>query len=149
MEGSTMSIEPTEMYKCPECSEAYDQYHRATECAWLHAKETAMNADFNTGYYTLKSLFYKYGVHKELSEEMENITNDNCFVVSYLQCCDMPAYQISHISESGEITVSGDGGWNGGYSSKVGYHCLKDPKPKSELWKYSDSGAFGRNKVKS
>lgn len=139
-------IEKT-MYKCPECYEAYDTYNRATRCAFEHARETALNADFQTGSYTLETLWHVYGISKELPEEMKKITSDNCFVVSYLQCCDHPAYQIRHISGHGEITVSGDGGYNGGYSSKVGYHNLKDPRPKEELWKYSEKGAFGRNKV--
>lgn len=130
-------IEKT-MYKCPDCGEAYDTYNRATRCAFEHAKEKAINADFETGNYTLSSLWYLYGITKELPEEMKNITKDNCFVVSYLQCCDYPAYQIYHISKDGEITVGGDGGWSGGYSSTVGYHCLKDPRPKEELWRYSD-----------
>lgn len=147
LKGEEMAtiIEKT-MYKCPECLDAYDDYNRAAECSYNHAKETAINADFSTGYYTLEQVFSKYGVHKELTEEMKKITKDNCFVVSHLQCCDHPAYTIDHISKYGDITVIGEGSWSGYYSSKVGYHSLKDPRPKDELWKYSDSGTFGKNK---
>ena len=138
-------IEKT-MYKCPDCNEPYDTYNRAARCAYEHAKETAINADFDSGSYSLGTIWSIYGIGKELPDELKNITKDNCFVVSYLQCCDYPAYQITHISHYGDITVSGDGSWSGGYSSKVGFHNLKDPRPKEELWKYSEKGAFGRNK---
>jgi len=136
-----------EMFKCSECNKSHDSYHQATRCFYEHAKEVALNADFQSGQYTLGSIWAIYGgFMKELPDELKNITKDNCFVVSYLQCCDSPAYQITHISGRGDITVGGDGSWNGYYSSTVGFHNLKDPRPLSELWKYSDSGTFGRNR---
>lgn len=143
-------IVSVEMFKCPDCGEAYRTDRDAILCNYKHAKESAINADFESGYYTLGQIWRKYGgMMKELPKELENITKDNCFVVSYLQCCDYPAYTISHISELGEIEVCGDGGWSGGYCSKVGFHSLADPRPKEELWRYSDKGAFGRNKTKA
>jgi len=134
------------MYKCPECGQAYDEYNRATRCAFKHARETAINADFETGDYTLENIWYQYGIQKELPQEMKAITSTSCFVVSYLQCCDEPAYQITHISVDGDITIGGDGSWNGYYQSKVGYHNLMNPKPESELWKYREKGLFGKDK---
>lgn len=139
-------IKEKTMYECPECGQSYDEYRRAARCDYEHAKELAINADFESGL-TLGNIWSLYGgMMKDLPEELKNIHKDNCFVVSYLQCCDRPAYRISHISMYGEITVSGDGSYSGGYTSKVGFHSLTDPRPLSELWKYSEQGAFGSNK---
>lgn len=63
-----------------------------------------------------------------------NITKDNCFVISYLQCCDYPAYRISDITHSGGIRVYGVGGWSGGYASKVSLGNLRKPLPPGKLY---------------
>lgn len=130
----SISVETKTMHKCPECYEAYDRYNRATRCVYEHAREQALNADFESGYYTLEQLWRTYNIGTELSDKMKNITIDNCFVVSHLQCCDKPAYRIKHIDGYGQITVGGMGSWSGYYSSKVGYHSLQDPRPKEELF---------------
>lgn len=138
-------IEKT-MYLCPECNEPYSDVDRAERCLAVHIKGQGIREDFFENGMTLGQVWDKYSIGIDMPDECKDISKDNCFVVSYLQCCDYPAYQITDISPYGEIEVCGDGSWNGGYCSKVGFHNLKDPRPLKELWKYSNSGPFGRNK---
>ena len=63
-----------------------------------------------------------------------NINKANCFVISYLQCCDKPAYRISEVDHNGKITVWGIGGWSGGYGCKVDLGDLREPSPPDQLY---------------
>jgi hypothetical protein len=122
-----------EMWKCPICGNAHDSERLADLCLYEHIKERCINHDFGYGF-PLSSINYLYGMHWDLSEKQKEITKDSCFKIPHLQCCDEPAYKISHISYGGKITVSGRGSWSGYYSSKVRLGCLEDPRPKEELF---------------
>lgn len=128
-----MELEPIEKqtFKCPQCYEHYEDYHRACRCIFKHAKERLANAMLETGD-SLSQINFVCGFGWELSDVQRNITKESCFVISYLQCCDKPAYRISSINSDGGITVYGRGSWSGGYSSKVRLDSLNDPRPASE-----------------
>jgi hypothetical protein len=120
-------------YKCDECAAHYEERYRAYRCIFEHAKENFANALLDAGW-DLDTINYWCGFNWQLSDKQKKITKDNCFKISYLQCCDYPAYQIVHISKEGKITVGGKGSWSGYYASEVGWHSLADPRPASELW---------------
>lgn len=132
-EGIDMEVKVLEAYKCPHCYEIYQDRHRADNCLYHHLKEVCINNDFQRGM-SLYSINYTYAMHWQLSKAQEAITKDNCFVISYLQCCDHPAYQISHIDAYGRIKVSGCGSWSGYYSSIVALDCLSEPMPLEKLY---------------
>ena len=52
-------------------------------------------------------------------EHLENVKKDHCFVISYWQCCDKPAYQIIDVDINGRLYLSGCGSWNGYYGGWV------------------------------
>ena len=122
-----------EMWKCPICYKAFDTEREADICLYRHIKERCIDHDFQAGY-PLGYIKQMYGMNWDLSEKQKGITKDNCFIISYLQCCDEPAYKIIHISESGKIEVSGKGSWTGYYSSIIRLDNLADPRPIDELF---------------
>lgn len=128
------SLHEVQMYECPWCDKKHEREHEAAYCLFSHAKEQAINTAFEAGY-TLGNIAWRFGIHWDLNEKQKQITKDSCFVISYLQCCEKPAYRISHISAEGAITVWGKGSWSGGYCSEVSLNCLEDPRPKEELYR--------------
>lgn len=52
------------------------------------------------------------------------------------QCCDKPAYRITHIFFDGKVNVRGCGSWSGYYSNRLRLESsdLKNPRPKEELF---------------
>ena len=128
-----MEVKKIDAWKCPVCQNKYEEKYDADYCFFDHLKKTCINNDFKRGL-NLCYIVFKYGLHLELTDKQKEINKDNCFKISYLQCCDEPAYQITHISSSGEFTVNGCGSWSGYYSSKVRLDCLEDPRPKEELF---------------
>jgi len=70
------------------------------------------------------------------SEHLENINKDNCFKISYWQCCDKPAYRITRICFDGRVDVRGCGSWSGYYGDhlKLSSTDLMNPRPKEELF---------------
>lgn len=126
------------MYKCPDCYEAFDNEREADLCLFEHVKERCINHDFQKGF-DLEYIKNTYSIFWKLDENQKKITKDNCFTISYLQCCDYPAYKIKHISAKGKFKVGGIGSWSGYYSSQVGLDCFKNPRPKEELFIYKRS----------
>jgi len=125
--------EQIESYKCIECGKLFpDEYH-AMQCMYHHIKERMIALDWKRST-SLGWMNKKYGFMWTLTQDQEKITSDSCFVISYLQCCDKPAYQITGISYGGKITVAGKGSWSGYYSSNVTLDNLKNPRPKDELF---------------
>lgn len=43
---------------------------------------------------TLKKVNEECKIWSELPEYLEEVTEENCFVISHWQCCEKPAYQI-------------------------------------------------------
>lgn len=120
-------------YKCIECGELYNSEYNAMTCMYNHIKQRLINIAWENGF-TLHLLNYNYGLNLKLDDNQKNITKDSCFIISYLQCCDKPAYQIINIDINGKITVGGKGSWSSPYSSIVSLDCLKNPRPLSELY---------------
>ena len=77
-------------------------------------------------------------IWSELPEYLEEVTEDNCFVISHWQCCEKPAYQIQEIEVGGRLYVSGVGSWYGAYGGylPINDHHLKRPYGKDKLYVY-------------
>ena len=135
-------LEPKEQttYKCEECYEIYEEYYRALECIFTHARGNLATAMLNAGR-TLSSIQYICGFNWELADNQKDITKDNCFVMSHWQLCEKPAYSIYTIDGDGTITIGGWGGWHGPYSDKVKLSSLTDPRPASEKYSYAETKA--------
>jgi len=131
--GGVMEPIRKEMWKCPSCESAFDSTREADHCLYNHVKERCINHDFGYGC-SLDYINRIYGLGWTLTEKQKNITKDNCFKISYLQCCEKPAYRITHISYHGSIKVYGVGSWSGGYGSVVRLDSLEDPRPPKELF---------------
>lgn len=129
---------PIEMnvFECPICGNRHTTEKLADICIYNHVKERCMNHEWNDGM-TLGRINANYGVWLELPEYLENVTKDNCFVISYLQCSDEPIYKISEIKYNGAIHVWGRNKWKDSYSSRVSYETLKNPLPPEDFVDYS------------
>ncbi|MBD9181077.1 MAG: hypothetical protein EGP79_02085, partial [Roseburia intestinalis] len=86
--------------------------------------------------YTLKQINDECEIWGSVPEHLENVNKDNCFKISYWQCCDKPAYRITDIFFDGKVNVRGCGSWNGYYGNplRLDSRDLKDPRPKEELF---------------
>lgn len=124
---------PVSGFRCPYCRLFYDSLSQAAYCVKGHKAELGANAMLQAGR-TLGEINERYHLWHDLPKHLEDVDNSNCFTISYLQCCDFPAYQISNIRFFGVIYVWGLGGWGGGYSSRVSWHNLANPRPMSELY---------------
>ena len=141
---STMKI--VRRYQCPTCHQLEDGERAITRHLMGHAIDARIDRLWKQGK-TLKEIDDLYHIfHTVLPDKPDsddsflechhNITKDNCFKISYLQCCDYPAYRIGEVTHDGTITVWGIGGWSGGYGSRVSLGCLRDPRPANELYVY-------------
>ena len=100
-----------------------------------HRKSEKAN-EMLSGGKTLKEINNECHLWSEVPDYLKNVTKDNCFVVSYWQCCDKPAYRIVSITHKGRLELWGCGSWNGYYGGefKIGNDNLKDPRHKEELF---------------
>jgi hypothetical protein len=134
-------------FKCPICGDLEEdgEWH-IDEHLLNHAIDARIARLWKQGQ-TLKEINDLYSIFNSVYPDCpdsydsflechHNITKDNCFKITYLQCCDHPAYQIVNINHDGQITVWGIGGWSGGYRSKEKLGGLRDPRPKNELYVY-------------
>lgn len=128
-------MEEITAYKCSDCGHIYNRETDALECEFKHARCNYANALLKKGN-NLRSIEFQCGFNWRLTEEQKEITKDNCFVVSYWQCCDKPAYQIRRITENGDVYVSGKGSWNGYYGNemRIDNDHLKKPYSSEELF---------------
>lgn len=122
-------------YKCGVCKHTYDSEIDALQCEFRHVRCTYANVLLDKGY-ELSSINYLCSFNWTLSKEQENITKDNCFIISHWQCCEKPAYQIQAITEYGDVYVHGKGGYGGSYGNDVGVSKLPKPYPKEDLYTY-------------
>ena len=122
-------------YKCSECGELFDIPENALACEVRHKRIEKANDMLNEGY-TLKQINDKCEIWGSVPEYLDNVNKDNCFKISYWQCCDKPAYQIVGIYFDGKVNVRGCGSWNGYYgnSLRLDSRDLKDPRSKEELF---------------
>ncbi len=133
-------------YECPVCHELESNEYSITPHLLGHAIDERISRLWKQGK-TLKEIDDLYHIfcsvtpdnptsYDNFLECHHNVTKDNCFKISYLQCCDLPAYQIVEITHTGKLKVWGIGGWNGGYGQYESLGALRDPRPKSELYIY-------------
>ena len=141
---STMKV--VERYECPYCHQLEHNEWGITHHLMGHAIDGRVARLWKQGL-TLKEIDDLYHIfhiiipdrpdsYDSFLECHHNINRDTCFKISYLQCCDYPAYRITSISHSGKIRVAGYGSWMGGYNSGVSLGSLRDPRPASELYVY-------------
>ena len=122
-------------YRCDHCGDLFDSEEMCLKHEDRHERIYKANQMLRDGH-TLKEIQDECGIWYKVPEYLENITTDNCFVVSYWQCCDKPAYQITSICMDGRVRLWGCGSWSGYYGSEVGldFGYLKNPRPKEELF---------------
>ena len=122
-------------YKCDYCGDLFDS---ETECI-QHEKRHKMidkaNQMLKNGH-TLKEIQDECNIWYKVPEHLENVTTDNCFIISHWQCCDKPAYKIDYIYMNGRVRMWGCGSWSGYYGDEVSLssQCLNNPYPKEELF---------------
>ena len=122
-------------YRCSECGELFDTPDMAITHEIRHEIIEKANEMLNEGY-TLKQINDECEIWDSVPKHLENVNKDNCFKISWWQCCEKPAYQIRHIYFDGKLEVRGCGSWNGYYGNTLGLHSrdLIDPRPKEELF---------------
>lgn len=111
-----------------------------------HERIEKANEMLNEGC-TLKQINDECEIWAYVPEHLENINKDNCFKISYWQCCDKPAYQIIRIYFDGYVNVRGCGSWSGYYGNRlrIDDSDLRNPRPKEELFvdpRYEDLYRF-------
>ena len=122
-------------YKCNYCGDLFDSEERCYEHEDRHKRIYRANKMLEDGF-TLKEIQDECDIWHKVPEYLENVTTDNCFVVSYWQCCDKPAYQIDYIKMDGRVRLWGCGSWTGYYGNDVrlDWIYLTNPRPKEELF---------------
>lgn len=133
--GGVIIMKEVIKYQCSECGELFDTPEKALAHEIRHERIEKANEMLNEGY-TLKQINDECEIWAYIPEYLENINKDNCFKISYWQCCDKPAYQIVRICFDGDVIVRGCGSWSGYYSNRLILNSrdLKDPRPKEELF---------------
>lgn len=122
-------------YKCEYCGELFDTEKQCLEHEDRHDRVLHANQMLQDGC-TLKQIQDECNIWYKLPEYLEDVTTENCFVVSHWQCCDKPAYRIDYINMDGRVRLWGCGSWDGYYGNEVGldYMYLKKPRPKEDLF---------------
>jgi hypothetical protein len=128
-------VEEIMSYKCNWCGNLYNDKLNANKCAFKHAQTNLANQMLNDGC-NLRSIEYQCGFHWNLTQEQEEITKDNCFIISHWECCNKPAYRITRIEDYGTLYLCGVGSWAGGYGNRVSINNLPIPHPKEEFYIY-------------
>lgn len=122
-------------YRCSECGELFDAPEDALACETRHKRIERANVMLRHGY-TLKQINDECEIWNSIPKHLENVNTDNCFKISYWQCCQHPAYRITRICFDGEVNVRGCGSWSGYYGDhlKLSSSDLMNPRPKEELF---------------
>ena len=122
-------------YMCYECGELFDIPEKALAHEIRHERIERANVMLRHGY-TLKQINDECEIWGSVPKHLENVNTDNCFKISYWQCCDKPAYRIIHIFFDGRVNVRGCGSWSGYYGNQLRLDSrdLKNPRPKEELF---------------
>ena len=128
--------EEVKSFECVWCNKLYSNHRDAAECAFKHARKDYANALLNRGD-CLGFINNACGFGWKLSDERKEITKNNCFVISYWQCCNKPAYQIVSIESNGRVFLVGKGGWSGYYGGMMPVNRLPKPHPGEELFVFS------------
>lgn len=122
-------------YKCDYCGELFTSEEWCLEHEESHKKSEKANEMLDAGK-TLEEINIECHLWSEIPEYLNNVTKDNCFVISYWQCCDKPAYRIVSITHKWRLRLFGCGSWSGYYDSEldINNNNLQNPRPKEELF---------------
>lgn len=128
-------MKKVERWECEHCGELFVHEESCKDHEEKHDINNSVNEMLKDGK-TLGEINEKYKLWKNLPKHLIDVTKDNCFVISYLQCCDKPAYQILAITKQNKLRLNGKGCWSGYYSQdfSVDYYNLNDPRPLNELF---------------
>ena len=122
-------------YQCSECRNLFATPKEALAHEMRHKEIRKANKMLDEGC-TLKEIQAECRVWNDVPKHLENVTKDNCFVVSWWEWCNKPAYQITRILFTGSVELCGSGSLFGAYN---GILCLcdnelEDTRPKEELY---------------
>ena len=122
-------------YRCNHCGDLFDSEEICLEHEDRHERIYKANQMLKDGC-TLKEIQDECNIWYNVPDYLENITTDNCFMVSHWQCCNQPAYRIIAIYMDGRVMPWGCGSWDGYYDNKVDLSApeLRSPRPKEELF---------------
>ena len=122
-------------YKCEKCGELFENEEECIQHEDRHLRIGKANEMLEAGH-TLKEIQDECSIWDSVPEYLENVTKDNCFIISYWQGCDKPAYKITNICMDGCVEVFGYGLWTGRYGEGLSLNSrhLRDPRPKEELY---------------
>lgn len=128
-------MEKVTRYKCDYCGKLFSSEEWCLEHEESHKKSEKANEMLDAGK-TLEEINNECHLWLEVPEYLKNVTKDNCFAISYWQCCDKPAYRIVSITNKGRLRLFGCGSWSGYHGDLVGIHDnnLKNPRQKEELF---------------
>ena len=123
-------------YECEHCGDLFRTSQECEEHEYRHIAIEKANELLEQGE-TLQEInditgIWKYGV----PDHLKDVNKENCFTISYWQCCSKPAYRITRIYFDGRVKVWGCGSWNGYYGNdlELNNSNLKNPRPKEELF---------------
>lgn len=121
-----------------ECSMCGDLFNSEEECLNhenRHQKVEQANQMLDDGY-TLQEIQDICNIWYSVPEHLKNANKDSCFVISYWQGCNKPAYRITYIYLDGKVKVWGCGSWSGyyGHSMYLSSHDLLNIHSKDELF---------------
>ena len=122
-------------YQCEYCGELFDTETRCIDHEDRHLRIDQANQMLREGH-TLIDIQHECDIWRAVPTHLMNVTKDNCFTISYWQCCDKPAYSIVYINMDGSVKMWGCGSWDGycGYDLRLDSYHLYNPRPKEELF---------------
>lgn len=78
-------------YKCSDCGDLFDSEESCLKHEDRHKRINKANEMLNNGH-TLQEIQDACNIWYSIPEHLKNVNKDNCFIISYWQCCDKPAY---------------------------------------------------------
>ena len=125
-------------YRCDYCGELLNSEEICIEHEDKQLRVNKANEMLQNGF-TLQEINNETNIWRKVPEHLKNVTKDNCFIISYWQCCNKPAYQITYINFRDydcSVDVRGCGSWSGYYGKELFLDSadIIDPRPKEELF---------------
>lgn len=122
-------------YICDYCGELFYSEEKCLEHEESHRRSEKAN-EMLRACKTLEEINDECHFWYKVPDYLKGVTKDNCFVISYWQCCGKPAYRIVSITHKGKLRLFGCGSWSGYYDSEVDINNnnLQNPRPKEELF---------------
>lgn len=124
-------------FRCSECGDLFNTEELCIRHEKLHQKINKANEMLNKKC-TLGEIQNECNIWKELPHYLQDVNIDNCFVISYLQCCSKPAYQIVRINMDRTLQLFGVGSYDGSITKSffIDDANLRDPRENNELYVY-------------